>query len=786
MAPHNPHPIAAMARASRSEDYIDLERLWTIARRNLKLVIICTVLAMALGLVYLRMAPPEYSAQTRILVDDSIGQVVGDFSSSVPANMQLDARISSQMEVLRSMRLALAVVDSAGLAEDETFLNPPSSPVSTVLAPVRRVVAFMRGPQEPSGRAQAANAALEGREPRALESATDAQSATEADPRRQLAALMLQRGLSVSRVERSSVIGVSFRSHDPELAYRVTQAYADAFLQEQLLANVDASGRATGWMEARLAQLGEDQRRAALAVEQFRANNNLSVARGELISEQRLAELTGQLALAQSEVAQARARSDQLAEVVASGPEEAFESAAFASAEITDSVVQQLRGRYLDMSRRIDQITQNFDENHPQAVQLRRQRDELSAQLFRELQQLASRYRNEFQVAQSRLGALESALAEQTGQNSEAGGALVELRELEQEAQTLNQIYGSFLTRYEETVQRESFPVSNLRVISAPTEPERPVGPRFGSTMAVFAALGLMLGCGAGALREFNERSFRTGDEVSRHLGLRFLGYLPLLPGSRRPSRWSLGRRKTITGPAATEAPDTPIGLQTAFAETLRNVIHASADPSGAGGAQVLGVLSVLPGEGKTTVATHLAHLLARTGSRTILIDGDFRRPALSRSLKAPPKAGLADAVRGQDWRPLLQRDEATGLAILPIAEGRDSSLGSVILSAPGMAKLLGELRAEFDHIIVDLPPIGPVVDAKAFAPFADSLLLVLRWGETPRALVQSALSDDPEITGKLVGALLTATDLDDLRRYGDRGTREHAYQSYQSYYHTN
>lgn len=763
--------------AARSEDYIDLEHLWTIARRNMKLVALCVVLALIAGLLYLRAAPPEFSAQTRILVDDNLGQVTGDLSS-VPASMQLDSRISSQIEVLRSMRLAYAVVDAENLTQSQSFLNPPSSPMAQITAPIKKVVALLRGPQEPqTDPTQVASTdpsvAIKG----SRAAADNLNERIGDDPNRTRAAIMLQQGLSVERVQRSAVIGVSFDSHDPRLAYRIAQAYADAFVKEQLLANTTASNQATSWMQTRLMELGQEQRRASLAVEDFRAKNGLSQARGELVSEQRLSELTGQLATAQGEVAQAKARADQIAAVVAAGEEDAARRATFAGGDIDDGIVQQLRTRYVDMTRRIDQITANFGEDHPQAVQLRAQRDAVSAQLFGELKQLATRYQNEYQVARSRLEGLEGTLKDQTGSNS--GDKLVKLRELEQEAQTLTEIYSSFLTRYEQTVQRESFPVSNMRVISAATQPDRASGPRFTRTMALFTALGLMMGTGFGALREFNERSFRTGGEVSRS-GLRFLGYLGELPGTVRRRRFTKGKKEAGPAPLSTDS-----GIDSAFAETLRNAIHAFPKPRQGSRGRAIGVISVLPGEGKTTVAAHLARLLHRTGYRTLLIDADFRRPALSRSLGKPVEQGLADAIRGTDWRDLIRTDKSSGLPILPTISNEDAAIASVLLSSDAMARMLAELRQEFDFIIVDLPPVGPVIDAKAFEPLIDGFMMVIRWGVTPRALLRSTLSEEPAVARKIVGAVLSATDIEALKRYGNRDSREYAYTAYTAYYNT-
>ncbi|MFD2239248.1 Wzz/FepE/Etk N-terminal domain-containing protein [Aureimonas populi] len=761
-----------------SGETFDLERLWTIVRRNLRLVGLCVLAAVVVGVLYVRASPAVYASQARILLDESIGTVARDFAS-VGSNIQLDNRIASQIEVLRSSRLALEVVDELNLGEDEVFLSPPPSPLASLTRPLRAVAAMVRGPQEaPTGVSGDAGAAP---------------SAVPVDPEearrqqiREAAARSVQQNLSVQRVERSSVISLTYQSHDPALAYRVANAYAAAFLQEQRLAVAEASVQATGWMQTRLAELGEQQRAASLAVEEFRARNNLSMAQGEFTSEQRLANLTGQLASGQAEVAQAQARAEQLQAVLSAGDATAIASAALASADIQDPVVQQLQARYAEMSGRIAQITADFGASHPQVVRLTRERETVSAQLVGELQRLSSRYTNEYEVVRNRQAALENAVSQQTGLNAEAGGALVELRELEQQAATLNTIYGNFLARYEEAMQRESFPLSNFRIISSPTEPERPTGPRFLRTVAIFAFLGVVMGGAAGTLREFNERSYRIGAEVTEDLGVRFFGYLATLPGQKRwwpafLNRWAPRPEAQGSGPKPTFGYDE---TQAISAETLRNVAHGFAGLTVPGRAsRIIGVVSALPGEGKTTVAMGLARLLSRIGSRVIVLDADFRRPALNGFLPQPiSEGGLAEAIRTGDWRSQVKNDE-DGVCLLPIPDDRHAALGSTLLSSSAMSALLAELAESFDYVILDLPPAGLVVDAKVAAPLVDGLLLVIRWGKTARTVLRGLLADEPEVGLRVTGAVLNATDLSRLRRYGERGSRERVYKDYASYY---
>lgn len=794
-----------------SDDLFDLERLWTIVRRNLWLIASCVAAALFVGLLYLRAAPPVYASQTRVFLDDAIGSVAIELQS-VGSQMQLDSQIASQIEVLRSNRLALEVVDALDLTNDQVFLSPPASPLASVLAPVRYAASLLRGSQvtpamddqEPSSKSARPSLVPETAMPQDSE-----------DNPRTLAASFIQQNLEVARIDRSSVISLTYFSHDPALAFRIVRAYTAAFVREQRQSLAEVSIQATSWMEKRLTELGDQQRAAALAVEEFRSRNNLSVARGEFVSEQRLSDLTSQIALAQSELAQAQARSQQIDSVLSGANKNDIAAAAIALPGIEDATVQELLARYVQMSGRISQISADFGVDHPQAVKLSRDRKIVSDQLVDNLKRVAARYSGDATVARNRLNALESTAGQQTSQNAGAGGALVRLRELEQEAETLAQIYRSFLTRYEEAVQRQSFPVSNFRVISDPVESDRPVGPRFARTMAIFAFLGVIAGSGIGALREFSERSYRTGSQLSDDLGVRFFGYLGALPSQRerirlitgvngdRPLHSSIkadvqesgrvGRRLFALKSgvlarrlraASRRRPPTADTARTISAETLRNAAHVFATPAGAPQrSRVIGVISALPEEGKTTVAMGLANLLSRSGYRVIILDADLRQPAIKDFLTSTNSGnGLAEAIRTGEWRKYVVQDKA-GTDVLPTHDDRDGMMASTLLGSNGMSTLVRELSEAYDYVVLDLPPASLVVDAKVVAPLTDGLLLVVRWGSTSRVIVRTFLAEEPEIASRISGAVLNATEMRRLRRYGERGSREHVYQRYGSYY---
>jgi polysaccharide biosynthesis transport protein len=742
----------------RREEFIDLDALFAAARRRTRLIALFTLAGLALGVAYLLITPPVYTAVTRILVDEQLARFTQE-EPPASSNMRIDSMMLSEVEILKSARLARAVALAEGLQDNETFLNPPQTPAAWLRSRIRAVMGmFGSSSSEPT------EAAAIGR-----------------------AAALLQQNMGAERVGRSFVIEVSFRANDPELAGSIARAYAEAYLSDQLEANFDATQRAMLWLQERLDELQQSSQQAALEVERYRAEHGLTATRGELISDQQLSDLNNQLVLAQAETANARARYDQFRTIIESGAESAVRNAAVPPDQSNSSTIHAQRSRYLAISNRLEDVEERFGEDHAQVASLRRELRELERQIFRELEQVAETYQNEYVVARAREESLSGNVGARVDSSSETGRAMVELRNLEQRATSLAGLYQTYLARHEEASQQRSLPIAKARVIS---EAENPVGassPSRTMALGLSLVLGLFAGGGLAALQEFRERFFRTAEDVKGALDLKFLGYLPLLEKVKERAEPAQGidhsqRENGISFSAGIlrVARDSP---GSSFTETLRNA-RLAADLSLQGdGCKVIGFVSVLPGEGKTTTAANFACLAAASGAKTLLIDGDLRSRGLTRGLASSSSEGLIEAIAGeQRWPSLVRIDRGTGVAILPAGKRRISHSAD-LLAGSGMQRLIEEAQKMFSYIVIDLPPLGPVIDAKVLEPLADGFIVVTQWGATPRALLRSTLQAERVIASKTIGVILNKADMKRLASYAAPGGAEGYMERYASYY---
>jgi len=755
MLERNHFPETASPQASDVKA-IDLDRIFSLLRRQARVLILCVAIGLGLAGFYLTLAPRSYVSAGQILIDKKLEQVVSDNVTSVSA-VELEAQVLNQIEILRSSRLAIAVAQAENLMTDQEFLNPPKSFSARVKSLAIGFLPFLGNDDAPAATLEATVEEVAGK---------------------------LRSNVQVERMGRSSIIRIGYEAATPELAQRIASAYAGAFVQDQLNADLDATRAAGDWLQQRLTEIGESQRQASLAIEQFRQTSGLSVGQDRTLSNQRIESLSNQLATAQAETARIRALSGQVQTVIAAGPEGAANQVSLlADAGADQRDIASLRAQYATLTSRMAEITTSFGADHPQVAALSAERAVLNNQIYAQLQGLSEHYTTQLAIAEQQERGLRQDIDNEGRAFGEVSQAQVELTELQQRSAALGILYNTFLARYEESIQQQSFPIPAARIITEPLMPDQPASPR---TMVIIAAaviFGLFMGLVLGAFNELRERAFRTGSQIRKELDLRFLGYVPQLSlgsGLRDKQQKSNAvhafLRNQIVGRGG-RAASTPL------LETLKSARLAIRTAGPDGGGAVIGIVSVLPGEGKTTFAVSLAEMLAASGSKVLLVDGDLRQPAASRLVGKEAEHGLMDIGEGRDWRSIAQTDPETGLVMVLANSAGPGVSANDFLSSGAMQGFLAESRRAFDYVVVDLPPLGPVVDAMSVLPWTDGFVLVAEWGRTPRRLVRSLLEREPQLANDVLGVVLNKVDFSRLSRYSDAGGVERFTGAYQRYY---
>lgn len=736
---------------------VDIDKLFGAVRRQWKVVATVAAFGLVLGVMYTLTATPQYTAVTSLLIDQNNRQIVDQqlSESGVTAD---ETYVLSQVEILSSQKIALSVVDKLDLLNNPNFQAEDKSPLTMVVGAVKSVFKF---------REWFKSEVVDSDREIARQGAADA----------------LRRGLVAARVGRTYVLSISYTSRSAELSAKIADSIAEAYLTDQLDSKYDATRRASDWLQVRIAELKLKSIDSDLAVQKFKSQNDLISTNGQLISDQQLSQLNSQFIIAQSESANAKAKYDRIRNIIDTGEIDASVTEA-----LNSTVIGALQAKYLDASRREADIANRLGEGHMQAIRLRSEMQEYKRLMFVELSRIADASNSTYKVALAREQDLSAQVKAATGVSALANDAQVQLRQLEREADTYKALYGTFLQRFQEATQRQSFPITEARIISQAQRPQNPSKPKKLLVMALFLFAGLGAGAGLGGYREYRDRFFRTGDQVRDALDLEYLGQVPI------EADWpyenvSADMENSPVTPRLTQVSrhifnytvDHPLS---SFAETLRSVKIASDIVSEPGRGRVIGVISALPGEGKSTIAVNLAQLLAHQGSRVILIDGDLRAAGSTKALASHAQAGVLEVLTaGIPLTEALVMDPRTRLAVLPAVKGRRTPYSSELLSSEQMSKLLNGMRQTFDFVVIDLPPMGAVVDSRAIAPLLDSCVLVAEWGKTPRSTVQHALQSNGVLRDKCLGVILNKVDLGRIGLYAEVQNNYYYNSRYGSYY---
>jgi succinoglycan biosynthesis transport protein ExoP len=203
------------------------------------------------------------------------------------------------------------------------------------------------------------------------------------------------------------------------------------------------------------------------------------------------------------------------------------------------------------------------------------------------------------------------------------------------------------------------------------------------------------------------------------------------------------------------------------FAESVRS-IKVAADLAGAGNSvKVIAFTSAQANEGKSTIAAGLAQIIAQAGSRVVLVDCDLRNPSLTRSLAPGAELGLVDVIAGKAaLNDVIWTDPTTTMAFLPAVMKSPLAQTNEVFSSHATKKLFDTLRQMYEYVVVDLSPLGPVVDVRTTANLVDSYVLVVEWGRTRTNVVQRTLATASGVVDSMLGVVLNKTDLKLLSRY--------------------
>lgn len=754
-APWESHlPLRMDANVRRNAEAEALSSIFRAMKRNLRLIVATTIAGTLIAVAVVTTITPKYQATAELLVDPRQTQLLKDRELFGAHGTGTESSvIESEAELLQSAGLMRQVAEKLNLAQDDEFGQQGlvGRLKAFVLSPLRKLLGREDGGDSLTGVVAALAAAVEAK-------------------RRNL----------------TYVIELSVWSRDAAKSAHLANKIAESYIAQQIATKRETAQQITKQLNQRVDELRERVNASENAYEKYKAETGLFDPGGENLSDRQIEKLNEQLVQARAEAAQARAKYEQLRQITP----DRLQTAAATSDVLQSGVVSNLRGQYADVAKNAAELTTRYGPQHPQVQIARAQLRDLSAQITGEIGRIVASAQSEYEIAKSRQSSLETSLNELKEHGAEFNHAAIRLHELEREAQANRELFQAVLGRAKETSAQLDMQLPNARVVSAASVPAKPAYPNRTLLigLAFFGSLGL--GIAAALARTALAPGIRDTEDVKSLFGLYPLASIPRVGAQTKPpitvGRLGLGEMRLlghkpdaepINAGSTPETPESkaPLGLSamdqpdSLFAENMRalclSLKHAARDAN----MRVILVTSALPGEGKSTVALNLARTTAAAGDRVLLIDGDLRRPSIAAAFGSGEAPGLADVLIGRcNVRSAVRRDPRSGLYVIA---GRSSVSGNEalsLLSSNAMGQLIAMTRNAFDHVVIDASPLLPIADTRRFIEYADGVLMVVAFEETPREAITSALRSAPNLEDRLLGVVINKSD-DELGRYYDK-----------------
>lgn len=690
-------------------------------RRRYSILLTAIVLGV-LAIGFAMRLPPAYVGTASVLLQERKSSVTD--SPTTWTTIATDAvAVRTQADILRSPDLAREVVRKFHLADMPEF-SPHPRLLTRVLDQLCAIDPF--GIMDRLGYADDAG-------PAPMTPAA----------REEYAIRALLEDLSIGNDGRSYVLDIKVKiaaseTLDPAqaavLSAELANAYADIYVKFTGKIKSDSIRQANSLFDDRIAILREKMQVAEHAVETYREQNGLIEDRtagveGRSVTNagQQMARLNLDLSAAVSDRAKKEA---SLAQITTARP--GSEDLQSVPEVVSSPLIQRLREQQAELGAKEAGLAMSRGWSSPELSAVHASQRDVATQIALETAKIAASLRSAVAAARNTEDALRAQLARLQSQVGAQGQTEVKLHELQNEADVAKMIYAAYLKGSEETANQIDSQEPDAIVVARAGVPIGEAPPTRQQLAGVGVLISVVLALLQALVRERRQSGFRTSEDLEAAVGIKTLALVPRVRQLRDAMRFS--------------------NPKSMFPEAI-NSIRALLRLNIRNGSNVLMVTSAAPQEGKTVLSTSLARSAALAGDRVLLVDCDLRRPAVSRYISSVDEQ-VVDNVT-------IRRDSLSSLSVITLTP--DGGSPQDFFASAKMATLMATLRARYDLIVLDTPPVLAVTDARVLSALADVTILVVGWRKTPRKLVGKAVAELRSSGAQLAGTVITQVRLSDL-----------------------
>ncbi|MGO9262252.1 MAG: GumC family protein [Bryobacteraceae bacterium] len=557
--------------------------------------------------------------------------------------------------------------------------------------------------------------------------------------------------LKITRPPNTYLLLIGYRSTNPRLAADVANAIARSYLEHAYTIRFKSSASLSAFMEKQLEELKAKMEQSSAALAQFeRELNVISPEEKTSILTARLLQLNTEYTNAQAD----RVRKEAAYRSVSGGSLEA------AQVSSQGESLKKLSDRIDEEQQKFAEVKAHFGPNHPEYRKAAVQVAELQRELTMAEENIRNRVEVEFREAGNRESMLSKAVTETKAEFDRLNARSFEYQSLKREAEADKGLYEELVRKIKEATINAGFQNSSIRIADLARPASKPVFPNVKLNALLALLFSMLLSVAVAIVADILNNAVRDPEQIARTLSTEVIGSLPAV------KEWQ-GRAIAAGAPNTALVPrnsSTHSGMST-FQEAIRTLRNSILLTDFDRRIRTLMVTSAGPAEGKSTTAAHLALAHAQQGRRTLLIDGDLRRPSIHRRFEVASTPGLSNVLTsGTPWRSVIVRRE--GLPTLDILPAGPPSRRAADLVGAELTALLESASAEYDLVVLDSPPLLGFPEPLQMAASVDGVLVVAVAGRTNRKALSSAVSTLKRLRATIVGVVLNEVRADSSESY--------------------
>lgn len=723
------HPVIE----AEQEDAIDLARYWRIVNRHKWGILSITLLVLVIGTLNALSKTPIYRAQTTLVAEPFQRKVTvkDEYINSAAVFLFYD----TQFDIIRSRAIAERAADDLRLVEKaranyENAQDKAEEPKTGVALLIDTVAGWFDWRHWVSDSVEAQEV---------VAPPTDEQL-------REGVISEVQGGTSVQGGKQSQIINIYFEHSDPNEAARRANAVASAYVRYGVDTRLASSQRTNQWLQDQIIEVRGALKKSEDALLAYQSQTGLvDTNQQQEISNDRLRELTTTLIEVKSRSAEAKLRYQRAQQLELEGADPDTMATILQS-----NNVKQLALELTRIERDMGELKSRVTEQHPLMKKANVELDEARKALRKEFNKVLNSLESEAQVAAAKTREIQDLIDAEKTEIGNSTGDTLELIRLERDVENNRKLYEALLIRLQETDVTSDLDTSNIQILDAASAPKAPYKPNKTRMIMLSAILGLGLGVLLAFVREHLDRTLKTMDDIEEKLGLTALGMVPLVRDRKHnePASEYLGK------------PRSP------FAEKINHIRTGLLFSSIDNPPRSVLVTSATGGEGKTTLAINLAAAYSQL-DKTLLLEVDLRKPAISERLGIDHKLGLTDLIVDPGLGDQLIRPLKEGSNLYVLTCGTRPQNPLETLSSQQFAHLLKQLRRYFRYIVLDGPPLLAVSDAAVLGHLVDTTVLVAKAETTSLKMIKDALSLMRKARLEPLGVVLSQADTKRMAYYG-------------------